>query len=239
VDDKKLPIHRETVGKSIAPKAFKPTRGPSHVDPNSQQDQYEDPQYDSEDRSRTYEAHPMPTQRGNDDILYPPKQTFRPTKSKMNQTTKFDTPSEKGFRGNAPSTIGSDHSRSSGISGQARRARGLHTNDIPKINDTPTGTGKLGRPRGVVASGMNLITEVDLGEDLEVEFNDGSDDFLDSSPLKPSLLTPPSDRTLALGKSKTKSSKLAKPVSEDVDPKDMDGFLDLIETPDMDMVSDH
>jgi hypothetical protein len=159
----------------------------------------------------------------------------------MNQLTTFDTPSEKGFRGHAPSTIGSDHSRSSGISGQARRARGLHTNDIPKINDTPTATGKLGRPRGPVSTGMNLITEVDIEADLEVEFNDGSDDFLDSSPIKASLLTPPSDRTLALGKTKIKSSKLAKTVasSEDVDPKDMDGFLDLIESPDVDVVSSH
>lgn len=259
VNDTKSSTHREPIGKSMAPKAFKPVRQSSHFDPNPQardqdqdqdQDQYGNSQDAYEDLSSPYESEPTPPQGDNDDTLYALKPNFQPTRSKLNQLTTFDTPSEKGSRGNAPSTIASNHSRSSAASALGRRGRGLQT-EIQPLADSPTAPVKVGRHRNIPHEANpvpNVKNDFSAGFDIDPDFQDQdtSDDFLDSSPLKPtqvtSLLTPPSDRSLALGKSKVKLAKQAKShpkmiaTSDEVDPLDprnIDGLLDLIETPDV------
>lgn len=238
----------------MAPKAFKPVQSSSHFDPNPQardQDQYQygDSQGAYEDRSSPYGSNPALPEGDNDDTLYALKPNFQPTRSKLNQLTTFDTPSEKGSRGNAPSTIASNHSRSSAASAPGRRGRG-QTDNQPR-NDTPTATMKIGRHRNIaheVKPGLHVKNDFSAEFDIDPDFQDQdtSDDFLDSSPLKPtqvtSLLTPPSDRSLALGKSKVKLTKQAKPHSkliatsdeaDPLDPRSIDGLLDLVETPDV------
>lgn len=253
VNDTKSSTHREPIGKSMAPKAFKPVRHSPHFDPNPQardQDQYDDSQDAYEDLSSPCDSEPAPLQGDNDDDRYALKPTFQPTRSKLNQLTTFDTPSEKGFRGNPPSTIASNHSRSSATSALGRRGRGLQA-EIQPLADSPTAPVKVGRHRNIAHEAKpipDVNNDFSAGFDIDPDFQDQdtSDDFLDSSPLKPtpvtSLLTPPSDRSLALGKNKVKLTKQVKTQvktaatsdeADPLDPRNIDGLLDLIETPDV------
>jgi len=128
------------------------------------------------------------------------KASFKPLKSKLSQSTKFDTPSEKGSRPHAGD-------RSSETS-QRSRNRQHHESDgtvnSPQIDYTPTAASKVIRHRG-------RKVEPELTFDIDQDFDDSTllfdgpgDDRLDnefneqgmSNAIPP---TPPSDRTLALG----------------------------------------
>jgi len=129
------------------------------------------------------------------------KASFKPLKSKLNQSTKFNTPSEKGARPHL------GNSRSSNTSHRGRSRHNAESEgmiDSPQDEHTPTAASKVIRHRGRKAEPeltFNIDQEFD---DSTLIFDGPSDDRLDyesneqgmSNTIPP---TPPSDRTLALG----------------------------------------
>jgi hypothetical protein len=128
------------------------------------------------------------------------KASFKPLKSKLNQSTKFDTPSEKGSRPHL------GNSRSSDTSHRGRTRHNPESDgrvDSPQIDYTPTAASKVTRHRGRKAE-----PDITFGIDQEFDestllFDGPSDDRLgndfndqEMSNIVPP--TPPSDRTLAL-----------------------------------------
>lgn len=129
-----------------------------------------------------------------------PKQPYKPVKSKMDQSTKFDTPSEKGTR------LHHGDTRSSDTSQRSRKRQHPESDgmvDFPQIDYTPTVSSKGTRHRA-------RKLEQDISFDVDQDFDDSallfdgpSDDRLGndsdgqgmSNTIPP---TPPSDRTLAL-----------------------------------------
>ena len=118
----------------------------------------------------------------------------------MHQSTKFDTPSEKGTRLYHGDTRSSDTSQRIRIR-QHSESDGLV--DSPQTDYTPTGASKTSRP-------MGRKVAQDLSFDIDQEFDDSAllfdgrsddvivDDFGNQEMSNKIPPTPPSDRTLAL-----------------------------------------
>jgi hypothetical protein len=129
-----------------------------------------------------------------------PKGNFKPSKTKMSQSTKFDTPNEKGARPHLGDTRSSETS-------QRMRNRQNHGSDgmadSPQVEYTPTAASKVTRHRGRKPE-PNLIFDIDQEfDESNLLFDGPSDDRIgdDSNNQEMSNIvppTPPSDRTLAL-----------------------------------------
>jgi hypothetical protein len=190
-------------------KVTKPTRTRAHG--HTTHDESEETRYQSQsqDDGDRYDPRVSASDRR---VFQAPGNISKPKyPSKLNQSTKFDTPSEKGARYHAGNTRSSD-------SGQRIRQRRdpvesepqIVSADYTPVNYTPTAIGKSTRQRGRIdISTQDSTFEIDDTFDsagLLLDGMDGDADF-DSSPLKHRdavVLTPPSDRTLALDQRSTK-----------------------------------
>jgi hypothetical protein len=148
------------------------------------------------------------------------KASFKPLKSKLNQSTKFDTPSEKGSRPHLGNSRSSDTSHR-GRTRHIPQSDGMV--DSPQIDYTPTAASKVTRHRG-------RKVEQDLTFDIEQEFDETTllfdgpsddrlgDEFNDQGMSNTVPPTPPSDRTLALGSDQhTKINKSKITLSSGID----------------------
>jgi len=144
-----------------------------------------------------------------------PKSNYRP--SKLSQSTKFDTPSEKGSRSHNNARSSDIRSIESGRSrDRNRRDAGF---DVSPILSTPTARV---RQRGMIDLADSDVSHLGQNFDTSASMLDemGDQEF-ESSPLRARdemIHTPPSDRTLALGQSKS-TKAITKPkidISDDL-----------------------
>lgn len=203
------------IGKSTGPIPFKAaksirTRGNQiqHHD-DAEQRLYQDTQEDQEQERERYDP-PVAERRG---FTGPGKVKHQYRPSKMNQSTKFDTPIEKGTRPHVGDT------RSSDTSQRIRKRRDHIESDntvVPSQDEyTPTAASKVTRSRGRVVQQVeqdSFDVDEDFGDSallLDGPIDDGLgedyDDKVTSNIIPP---TPPSDRTLAMGHRHSKASKV-------------------------------
>jgi hypothetical protein len=178
--------------------------------------QQKDPEPAQDDQAR----HPPPTNQRREFAPFI-KANYKPAKTKMSQSTKFDTPSEKGSRPHPGDTRSSDTSQRM-MNRQNPGSDGVV--DSSQVDYTPTAP-KVTRHRG-------RKVEQDPTFDIHQDFDafalladrpyDGSDDrlgndFNDQEMSNTVPPTPPSDRTLALGDRHAKPTKVKTTLSSGID----------------------
>jgi hypothetical protein len=206
--DQQLPL----IGKT-GPQRFKVpevTRTRGHP-----QNDAESVRYETQDDK---ERHPPPTNQRREFAPFI-KANYKPAKTKMSQSTKFDTPSEKGSRPHPANTRSSDTSHR-GRTRHNPQSDGMA--DSPRIDYTPTAASKVTRHRG-------RKVEQDLTFDIDQEFDDSTllfdepsddrlkNDFNDQGMSNTVPPTPPSDRTLALEDQHVKPTKTKITLSSGID----------------------